>query len=324
MFNKNDSLVASVRKVMEQNARERQAAQAVNEMFGITDRRALPHERYAEWDAAYKAVLSEELKGDQHKIDANKNGRVDGHDFKILRAVKNRVKQKMEEESMMPDAFAKVKLKGGKTTTNNTAGDSTSGLVNSIKREKPAPVAQDLTKPKPSIAAREPDAKTGSTGGRAGIFGMAQARRDNMADAMNARIAKSKRDAAIAKDPKAKPPTNFPAKTDGPIGKAINAAGRVAPKMGSSAQAATSSGAKPVAQSNPSSFKFTDDERKGKVSAERLKQWKASQGAGGDKLSLGNFMNAAKNKTAVAGGKNDTSGQQKTYNIKRSNLDRGQ
>jgi len=31
------------------------------------------------------ALKSEELKGNQHKIDANKNGKVDGHDFKILR-----------------------------------------------------------------------------------------------------------------------------------------------------------------------------------------------------------------------------------------------
>ena len=31
------------------------------------------------------ALKSEELKGSQHKIDANKNGKVDGHDFKILR-----------------------------------------------------------------------------------------------------------------------------------------------------------------------------------------------------------------------------------------------
>ncbi len=34
------------------------------------------------------ALKSEELKGDQHKIDANKNGKVDGHDFKILRNAK--------------------------------------------------------------------------------------------------------------------------------------------------------------------------------------------------------------------------------------------
>jgi hypothetical protein len=34
------------------------------------------------------ALKSEELKGDQHKIDANKNGKVDGHDFKLLRGKK--------------------------------------------------------------------------------------------------------------------------------------------------------------------------------------------------------------------------------------------
>jgi hypothetical protein len=35
-----------------------------------------------------KRGVKEELKGDQHKIDANKNGKVDGHDFKLLRAKK--------------------------------------------------------------------------------------------------------------------------------------------------------------------------------------------------------------------------------------------
>lgn len=35
-----------------------------------------------------KALRSEELKGNQHKIDANKNGKVDSNDFKILRNAK--------------------------------------------------------------------------------------------------------------------------------------------------------------------------------------------------------------------------------------------
>jgi hypothetical protein len=30
----------------------------------------------------------EALKGNQHKIDANKNGKIDGHDFKVLRNAK--------------------------------------------------------------------------------------------------------------------------------------------------------------------------------------------------------------------------------------------
>ena len=53
------------------------------------------------WDAGKKILkrgdklraeeveqTDEALKGSQHKIDANKNGKVDGHDFKILRNAK--------------------------------------------------------------------------------------------------------------------------------------------------------------------------------------------------------------------------------------------
>jgi hypothetical protein len=38
-------------------------------------------------------MLEEELKGDQHKIDANKNNKIDAHDFKLLRS-----KKKVEED----------------------------------------------------------------------------------------------------------------------------------------------------------------------------------------------------------------------------------
>ena len=37
---------------------------------------------------AVSKIVDEELKGNQHKIDANKNGKVDAHDFKLLRAKK--------------------------------------------------------------------------------------------------------------------------------------------------------------------------------------------------------------------------------------------
>jgi hypothetical protein len=43
---------------------------------------------------AVSKIMDEELKGNQHKIDANKNGKVDAHDFKLLRAKKG-----MKEES---------------------------------------------------------------------------------------------------------------------------------------------------------------------------------------------------------------------------------
>jgi len=57
------------------------------------------------------ALKSEELKGDQHKIDANKNGKVDGHDFKLLRS-----KKKVEESSDLKP-FIVVHAKHGKFET---------------------------------------------------------------------------------------------------------------------------------------------------------------------------------------------------------------
>lgn len=47
----------------------------------------------------------EELKGNQHKIDANKNGKVDAHDFKLLRG-----KKKVEEEAEELDELSKATL----------------------------------------------------------------------------------------------------------------------------------------------------------------------------------------------------------------------
>ena len=57
------------------------------------------------------ALKSEELKGDQHKIDANKNGKIDGHDFKLLRG-----KKKVEESSDLKP-FIVVHAKHGKFET---------------------------------------------------------------------------------------------------------------------------------------------------------------------------------------------------------------
>lgn len=46
----------------------------------------------------------EELKGNQHKIDANKNGKIDAHDFKILRGKKkaNEEVEEIEERELTP------------------------------------------------------------------------------------------------------------------------------------------------------------------------------------------------------------------------------
>jgi hypothetical protein len=50
----------------------------------------------AEAAAKIMAETSHELKGNQHKIDANKNGKIDAHDFKLLRGKKD-TKKDMQE-----------------------------------------------------------------------------------------------------------------------------------------------------------------------------------------------------------------------------------
>ncbi len=59
MLNKNDPLVGAIQDVMRKNQAERDAVKAVNEKFGVQDRRVLPHEKQGEWDAAYQSVLTE-------------------------------------------------------------------------------------------------------------------------------------------------------------------------------------------------------------------------------------------------------------------------
>lgn len=47
---------------------------------------------------AIRVILQQEaLKGDQHKIDANKNNKIDAHDFKLLRGKKKDVAEEVEE-----------------------------------------------------------------------------------------------------------------------------------------------------------------------------------------------------------------------------------
>jgi hypothetical protein len=52
MFNnKKDPLVDAVKKIMEQNEKEREAVRRVNEAFGVHSKKALPHELHAKYDA---------------------------------------------------------------------------------------------------------------------------------------------------------------------------------------------------------------------------------------------------------------------------------
>jgi hypothetical protein len=66
-------------------------------------------------EMALKIMQNEELKGDQHKIDANKNGKVDAHDFKLLRAKKG-VKEETEQLDEVGDTPAGRKALGSYVT----------------------------------------------------------------------------------------------------------------------------------------------------------------------------------------------------------------
>jgi hypothetical protein len=55
-------------------------------------------------DAIRKILQQEALKGDQHKIDANKNNKIDAHDFKLLRGKKKDVDEEVKDDEKMQEA----------------------------------------------------------------------------------------------------------------------------------------------------------------------------------------------------------------------------
>lgn len=70
---------------------------------------------------AISKIMDEGLKGDQHKIDANKNNKIDAHDFKLLRA-KKKVEEETVEEANAPSV--KVPVKGGMRVYGGAPGGS--------------------------------------------------------------------------------------------------------------------------------------------------------------------------------------------------------
>lgn len=54
---------------------------------------------------AVSKIIDEELKGSQHKIDANKNGKIDAHDFKLLRGKKDKVDTKQQARNTFDGMF---------------------------------------------------------------------------------------------------------------------------------------------------------------------------------------------------------------------------
>ena len=90
--------------------------------------------------------MSEELKGNQHKIDANKNGKVDAHDFHLLRK-KKRVAE--EVEGLDYDLFESIMLGEGDLsirTLYNKYADHALGAGDKPEPKKAAAVKKAITK----------------------------------------------------------------------------------------------------------------------------------------------------------------------------------
>lgn len=116
MLNKKDPLISAVQKIMQNNQSERDAVRLVNEKFGVTDRKALPHNRQAEWDAAYKSVLSEGAQSLNEKVEMTKKqfANLDGdpkftandlHHARKGTHVKKAAAGKLEEDETSPSSM---------------------------------------------------------------------------------------------------------------------------------------------------------------------------------------------------------------------------
>ena len=79
--------------------------------------------------AKMSGKLKEELKGNQHKIDANKNGKVDAHDFKLLRGKKTMKEEQIDEAfPTVADGEKSLRAKEGKTSM-GTVTKTKTGIV---------------------------------------------------------------------------------------------------------------------------------------------------------------------------------------------------
>jgi len=86
--------------------------------------------------AVVSIMANEELKGNQHKIDANKNGKVDAHDFKLLRGKKDMKKEEVEQLDEVGDTPAGRKTLGSyvNKAIADKSKDRTKGLRKATSR----------------------------------------------------------------------------------------------------------------------------------------------------------------------------------------------
>jgi len=104
-------------------------------------------------DAVAK-IMDEELKGNQHKIDANKNGKVDAHDFKLLRAKKTMKEEEQLDELSKSTVKSYVMKKIEKPTTTKKDVKGLTNAYNRLKNYKPTSEAVDLDEDKGDVHVR--------------------------------------------------------------------------------------------------------------------------------------------------------------------------
>jgi hypothetical protein len=125
MFNnKKDPLVDAVKKIMEQNEKEREALKSVNEAFGVHSKKALPHELHGKYDAmleeAKKCMYEEdddkELSPKQKKLAAKAGDKdeIEAADLAKLRKDKTLEEAKATEAQKEKVAKVMHKWKKGK------------------------------------------------------------------------------------------------------------------------------------------------------------------------------------------------------------------
>jgi LysM repeat protein len=142
MLNKKDPLIDAIKQVMQNNQADRDAVKAVNEKFGIQDRRVLPHERQGEWDAAYKTVLTEGVEklssAQKHHMDVDDDNDIDSNDLKMKR-------MGMKEEGDPNKAIPGDTVTGGSSVTpvpkpkpTSITPEQQNALTNKIKSIKEA------------------------------------------------------------------------------------------------------------------------------------------------------------------------------------------
>ena len=83
----------------------------------------------AETMAMGEAKTDEELKGDQHKLDHNKNGKIDAHDFKMLRKKKQKTESVELEEAVKQ---GNMKLRDGSSVK---VSKQDAGLINQMMKD---------------------------------------------------------------------------------------------------------------------------------------------------------------------------------------------